>query len=110
MFLFLQMQGVTTRTGSSIPIAYKPTILRAVMFAAFMAKLFCSIARRENRRIASYVTVFATAGYGTKERARKPQKCGRAKYIHFAKPMYCSPGVPDNSLGEINVITFLFLS
>jgi|GEM_PF-3598100 len=39
-------------------IAY--SILRAVMFADFMARLFCSRARRENRRIASYVTVFAT--------------------------------------------------
>ena len=30
------------------------------MFSAFMTMLFCSRARRENRRIASYVTVFAT--------------------------------------------------
>ena len=35
-------------------------ILRAVMFSAFMAMLSCSRARRENRRIARYVTVFAT--------------------------------------------------
>ncbi len=35
-------------------------IIRAVMFAEFMIKSLYSRARRENRRIADYVTVFAT--------------------------------------------------
>jgi hypothetical protein len=45
-------------TGSPLS-HFEATILRAVMFAAFMARLFCSRARPGNRRIASYVTVFA---------------------------------------------------
>ena len=71
-----------------------PCILRAVMFADFMAMLFCSVARRENRRIASYVTVFAklpllltpltyihvvNTATGQKN-ASESRKCGRAKY------------------------------
>lgn len=42
------------------PFATGRSILRAAMFTDFMAMLFCSVARRENRRIASYVAVFAT--------------------------------------------------
>jgi hypothetical protein len=64
------------------------------MFADFMAMLFCSVARRENRRIASYVTVFAklpllltpltyihvgNTASGQKS-ASESRKCGRAKY------------------------------
>ena len=56
-------------------------ILRAVMFAAFMARLFCSIARHENRRIAKLCNCFRNAAVGQKS-APENRKCGCAKYIH----------------------------
>ncbi|PKM35927.1 MAG: hypothetical protein CVV06_13680, partial [Gammaproteobacteria bacterium HGW-Gammaproteobacteria-10] len=72
----------------------------------FMAMLFCSVARRENRRIASYVTVFAklpllltpltyihvgNAATGQKS-ASESRKCGRAKYsrISASSPNHAS--------------------
>jgi len=60
-------------------------ILRAVMFAAFMARLFCSRARHENRRIASYVTVFATPLSDKKARQKTANVAARSIYIrsHF---------------------------
>ncbi|PKM35114.1 MAG: hypothetical protein CVV06_18025 [Gammaproteobacteria bacterium HGW-Gammaproteobacteria-10] len=48
-----------------------------------MTMLFCSVARRENRRIASYVTVFATQL--PDKRARKKAENVTARSIEYSE-------------------------
>ncbi|WP_341327896.1 efflux transporter outer membrane subunit [Methylotuvimicrobium sp. KM2] len=53
------------------------------MFADFMAMLFCSVARRENRRIASYVTVFATPLSDKRARQKAENVAARSIYARL---------------------------
>ena len=75
-------------------------ILRAVMFSAFMAMLFCSKARRENRRIACYVTVFAPPLADKRARQKTENVAARSIYSTRVQIAAISPSPPGEGRGE----------